>query len=88
MLQSKGPDQRNSGPEKKSDTDVRFMSYPKCSNWCRILKLLSNFGCLFTFCYLDGTNSIKTDLHQQLMESPVCKLQVCNLVFNKFAQAE
>ena len=31
--------------------------------WRRISKLLSNFGCLFTFCYLDGANSIKTDLH-------------------------
>ena len=22
-----------------------------CSNWCRILKLSSNFGCLIPFCY-------------------------------------
>ena len=42
---------------------VRFMTYSKCSNWCGILKFLLNFGCLFTFCYLDGANSIKTDLH-------------------------
>ena len=42
---------------------VRFISYSKCFNWHRILKLSSNFGCLFTFCYLDGINSIKTDLH-------------------------
>ena len=27
-----------------------IISYSKCSNWHRILKLLSNFGCLFTFC--------------------------------------
>ena len=42
---------------------VRFISYSKCSNWRWISKLSSNFGCLFTFCYLDGANSIKTDLH-------------------------
>ena len=36
------------------DIYVWFMSYLKCSNWRQILKLLSNFGCLFTFCYLDG----------------------------------
>ena len=42
---------------------VRFISYSKCSNWHRILKLSLNFGCLFTFCYLDGANSIKIDLH-------------------------
>ena len=42
---------------------IQFISYSKCSNWCQISKLLSNFGCLFTFCYLDGANSIKTDLH-------------------------
>ena len=29
---------------------VRFISYTKCSNWRWISKLLSNFGCLFTFC--------------------------------------
>ena len=39
------------------------MSYLKHSSWRRMSKLLSNFGCLFTFCYLDGANSIKTDLH-------------------------
>ena len=39
---------------------VRFISYSKCSNWRWISKLLLDFGCLFTFCYLD---SIKTDLH-------------------------
>ena len=47
-------------------TCVQFMSYSKCSN------LLSNFGCLFTFCYLKGANSIKTDLH------------VCNLLIGQF----
>ena len=29
--------------------NVRFISYSKCSNWRRISKLSSNFGCLFTF---------------------------------------
>ena len=43
--------------------NVRFISYSKSPNWCRISKLLSNFGCLFTFCYLDGANSIKTYIH-------------------------
>ena len=43
--------------------NVWFMSFSKCSNWRRISKLLSNFGCLFTFGYLGGANSIKTDLH-------------------------
>jgi hypothetical protein len=43
--------------------NVRFISYLKCSNWRRISKLTSNFRCLFTFCYLDGASSIKTDLH-------------------------
>ena len=49
------------------------MSYSKCSNWCPISKLSSNFGFLFTFCYLDGANSIKTDLH------------ICNLWTGQFA---
>ena len=40
-----------------------IFKYWKCSNWCRILKLSWKFGCLFTFCYLDGANSIKPDLH-------------------------
>ena len=35
-------------------------SHIKCSNLHWISKLPSNFGCLFTFCYLDGTNSIIT----------------------------
>ena len=39
-------------------TYVRFILYSKCS----ISKLFSNFCCLFTFCYLDGANSIKTGL--------------------------
>ena len=46
---------------------VRFMSYSKHSNWRWILKLKSNFGCLFTFCYSAGANLLKT------------KLQTCNL---------
>ena len=32
----------------------------------------SNFGCLFTFCYLDVENSIKSDLH------------ICNLWTGQF----
>ena len=36
-----------------------IISYLKCSNWHRKSKLLSNFVCLFTFCYLDRANSIK-----------------------------
>ena len=47
----------------KQSSYVRFISYSRCSIWRRISKLSSNFGCLFTFCYLDGANSIKTDLH-------------------------
>ena len=62
---------------------VQFISYSKkCSNWHRISKLSSNFGCLFTFRYLDGANSIRTDLH--ICNWPVCKLQVCNLVLIEF----
>ena len=30
-----------------------FKSYLNFFNWCRISILLSNFGCLFTFCYSD-----------------------------------
>ena len=37
-------------------TNVWFISYSKRSNWCPILKLLSNFGCLFTFCYSAWAN--------------------------------
>ena len=44
----------------------------KCSNWHWISKLSLNFGCLFTFCYLDGANYIKTDLH------------ICNLWTGQF----
>ena len=64
-------------------SNVRFMSYLKCSNWRRILKLLSMFRCLFTFCYLYGANSIKTN-----MDWLFCNLQVCSLVFNKSDPAE
>ena len=35
---------------------VRFISFLKCSNWRQISKLLSNFGCLFTFCYFAWAN--------------------------------
>ena len=40
--------------------------------WRRISNLLSNLGCLFTFWYLDGANSIKTYLH------------ICNLWTGQF----
>ena len=36
------------------ELNVQFISYLKCSNWRRILKLSSKSCCLFTFCYLDG----------------------------------
>ena len=52
--------------------NVRFISYLKCFKWCRILKLVSNFECLFTFGYLDEANSIKTYLH------------ICNLWTGQF----
>ena len=35
---------------RSSQIYVQFISYSKCSNWRQILKLLSNFGCLFTVC--------------------------------------
>ena len=54
------------------NTNERVISYSKCSNWRQISKLSLNFGCLFTFCYLDGANSIKTDLH------------ICNLWTGQF----
>ena len=38
------------------ETNVQFISYSKCSNWHRILKLSLNFGCLFTFGYSAWTN--------------------------------
>ena len=53
-------------------TIVWFISYSKCSNWCRISKLLSNFGCLFTFCY-----SIKTELQ-------TCNLQTGQSISYKY----
>ena len=52
--------------------NVRFISYSMCSILRRISKLSSNFGYLFTFCYLHGANSIKTDLH------------ICNLWTGQF----
>ena len=42
--------------------NVGFMSYFKFSNW-RQIALFLNYGCLFTFCYLDVGNSIKNDLN-------------------------
>ena len=62
----------------KISFNVKFISYLKCSNWRRILKFLLNFGCLFTFCYLDWGKSIKTDLH--ICNLWTSQLQVCNLV--------
>ena len=38
-----------------------YIVFMSGSSHIQISKLLSNFGCLFTFCYLDGANSIKTD---------------------------
>ena len=38
------------------DANDRFISCSKCFNRRRILKLLSNFGCLFTFCYSAQAN--------------------------------
>jgi hypothetical protein len=46
---------------------VQFMSYLKCSKWRWISKLVSNFGCLFAFCYSAWANLLKT------------KLQTCSL---------
>ena len=46
---------------------VRFISYSKCPDCCWILKLSSNFECLFPFCYSAWANQIKT------------KFQTCNL---------
>jgi hypothetical protein len=56
----------------KNFLKLRFMSYLKHSSWRQILKLLSNFGCIFTFCYLDEANSMKTDL------------DICNLWTGQF----
>ena len=68
---------------------MRFMSYAKCSNWRRISKLLLNFGYLFTFCYLDGANTIKTDLHFcNLWTGQFVSYKSVNWVFSKFALAE
>ena len=73
------------------DTNVRFVSYSKCSNWRRISKLLSNFCSLFTFGYLDGANSIKTKLQTcdlWLTNWPVHKLQICESVLIEFAPSK
>ena len=61
------------------NTNVWFMFYSICFNWHRISKLLMNFGCLFTFCYLDGVNTIKTDL--QICSLWTGQLEVKNYVF-------
>ena len=42
------------------NSNVWFISYSKCSNWHRISKLSSNFGCLFTFCHSAQANLSKT----------------------------
>ena len=63
--------------ENEIKSNVWFMSYSKCSNWRRISKLWLDFGCLFTFCYLDMANSIKTDL-----------LHICNLWTGQFVSCK
>ena len=67
-------------------TLVWFISYSKCSNWCQISKLLSNFGCLFSFCYFALANQIKTKLQtcKYLTNWPVHKLQICKSVLIEF----
>ena len=70
-------------------TNVWFISYLKCSNWRWLSKLSPNFKCLFTFCYLDGANSIKTDLNIcNLCTSQFASYKVCNLVLIYFVQAD
>ena len=54
------------------NSNFRFISYSKCFNCRWISKLLSNFGWLITFFYLDGADSIKTDL------------RICNFWTGKF----
>ena len=56
---------------KSGTVNVGLMSHSKCFNRRRISKLLLNIECLFRFCFLDRTNSIKTDLH--ICNWPVCK---------------
>ena len=69
--------------------NVRFISYSKCSNRCWLSKLSSNFGCLFTFCYFDGANSIKTDLHiYNSWTGQFVSYKSVIQFFNKFAPAE
>ena len=50
-------------------SNFRFILYLKCSNCLvsniEIVVKLWMFG--FTFCYLDGANSIKTDLHKSVI---------------------
>ena len=65
--QEEDEEQDSTGFESSYDSEntikVRFISYSKCSNLRRISKLSSDFGCLFTFCCLNGANSTKTGLH-------------------------
>ena len=61
---------------KSKNIYVQFILYSQCSSWRQILKLLSYFGCIFTFCYLDGANSIKTDLH-------ICNLWTGQILLNR-----
>ena len=58
-------------------TFVGFISYSKCPNLLPILKLSSNFGCLFTFCYFARANWIKTKLQ-------TCKLQTGQSISYKY----
>ena len=63
---------------KKIVPNVRFMSYSKCSNWCWILKLAWNFGCLFMFFYSAVANLLKTKLQTCTLQTG--QLQICKSV--------
>ena len=41
---------------RETGSNVWFISYSKCSNWSGILKLSSDFGCLFSFGYSAWAN--------------------------------
>ena len=59
----------------KFASNVWIISYSKCSNWRWISKFSWNFGCLFTCCYFDRTNSIKTNL-QTCNSDWICIIQI------------
>ena len=50
---------------KKYVSNVRFVSYSKCSNWRQISEISSNFGCLLLFVVLLG--QIKSKLNYRLL---------------------